>query len=579
MQKLLSSLTFVAFAASLSAQNCFESSLGTALGSGDEAVFAIQPIGFTFPLAGQTFTDVHVTTNGHMYLSNAGTPAPGFADFSATAAEFVSGSPRIAALWNDLNFTPANAGQVFINSTPGKCTVTWQNAVNYGQTTVFTIQAQLFPTGEVRFFYGPGTTNNSTQPAWQVGITGVTSGGGATLPAASDLSLGVATTDNTIYEEFTAPLTFDMASQTLAFLPTAPGWVAVPGSVSTSGCASTTDFGTGCVTNNDSFYELMPTAAFDLGGLTITMFRQPDGYLVLSGIPGAIVAPSATATIIANADDTVQTVPLSVPMPVPGGPTNALTVSSNGNISLAAIGNGNGLVPDVPTFLGWAVTNIAAAWHDLNPLPAGSGKILFEEVGGIAYVTWDNVYSYATTSTNRFQYQFNLGTGDVTIVYDVFVGSGNTNYLMGYSIGGPSNDPGATDLSVGLAATLTIKDFGTAGLALTTNGAPSLGNSFFQFELSDVPPVVPLAFLFLGDASLPGLPLDSIGMPGCFGYSNANLTSAAVPVVGGSAVQPLPIPIIAGLVGATFVTQGVAFSLDTPLNLVASNGNTSVIGF
>src|SRR4029434_404058 len=84
----------------------------------------------------------------------------------------------------------------------------------------------------------------------------------------------------------------------------------------------------------------------------------------------------------------------------------------------------------------------------------GSGKIRYEEVGGISYVTWDNVYSYQlpnpTTPGDTFQYQFNRGTGDVTIVYGTIT-PGSNNYVVGYSVGGVTWRPEASDLSVDLA--------------------------------------------------------------------------------------------------------------------------------
>ena len=54
-----------------------------------------------------------------------------------------------------------------------------------------------------------------------------------------------------------------------------------------------------------------------------------------------------------------------------------------------------------------------------------------------------------------------------------------------------------------------------------------------------------------------------------------------MPVVlpAGTANQPLPIPNTTSLAGAVLVTQAAAFSLQTPLNLVTSNGNRATIGF
>ena len=124
----------------LLAQNCPDRALGTPLGSGDDVLFGIQPIGFAFPFAGATYTDIHVCTNGYVHLSNAGVPAPGAADYSSTTAEFVGGAPRIAPMWTDLFMPAATGGICYINSTPSKCTVTWDQATNYGSSAEFQIQ-------------------------------------------------------------------------------------------------------------------------------------------------------------------------------------------------------------------------------------------------------------------------------------------------------------------------------------------------------------------------------------------------------------------------------------------------------
>jgi hypothetical protein len=59
----------IALATPAVAQNCPNIALGSVVGAGDDVMLAIQPIGFTFPFAGQTFTDVHICTNGYFHLS------------------------------------------------------------------------------------------------------------------------------------------------------------------------------------------------------------------------------------------------------------------------------------------------------------------------------------------------------------------------------------------------------------------------------------------------------------------------------------------------------------------------------
>ncbi|HEX6810078.1 MAG TPA: hypothetical protein VF384_00520 [Planctomycetota bacterium] len=577
MKSLLLSVTLT-LAAAITAQTCPDRVLGTAVGAGDDFNAPIQAIGFPFPFAGATYSNVHICTNGYMTLSNGGVPAPPVADFSASAAELASGPPRICPLWHDLNVVAANGGQLYINSTPAKCTITWDRVVNFGHTTQFQMQVQLFPSGDMQFFYSRGATNNSTYNyAAGVGLAGVSPGQASPLPATSDLSAGGVTTDNSLYEMWLTQTLFDMPLCNLSLIPVSPsGWVFT--NVPWAGCALATDYGTGCVSVRDSFYELMPVGGFDLANTTMTLLRSPNGYFATGGIPGTFVPPSVTSTIIANADDIVSTVALSSPMPVPGGTTSSLTVSSNGNIGLSAVSNGAGFAPEVGLFLAFAQTSIAACWHDYNPVAAGSGKVRFEEIAGVAYVTWDNVFSYLTSSGDTFQYQFDLTTGNVTIVYGAF-GQGSNNYLVGYSFAGTTWRPEASDLSVDLGAGISVFDAAVKGLTLTSSSLPML-NSIYSLDVSAVPAIVPVAFLFFGDTPLPGIDLGFIGAPDCRAYTNANLASVSVPVTlpAGTGSYGLPIPPAPALIALTLTSQSVALSTAVPLGLVMSNGNSFSIG-
>ena len=575
LKQLLPSMIALAFA--LPAQNCPERNLGVPIGNGDDVMLPMQSIGFAFPFAGMTYTDVHINCNGYFFLSNAGVPTiPTTGDYSSSPGELASGAPRVAVLWTDLNLTAANNASVWLDATPTRCTITWDNAVAFNHSPLFQVQAQLFPSGEIRMFWGEGASNNSTfNFAAGSGVTGVSPGQNALLPQASDLSAGGTTASDTLYEHWPVQGTFDLPLRSLQLIPTTPGWVWI--AAPWSGCARAHDYGLGCVDARDSFYEVVPASGFDLANTRIAMVRTANGYTVSSASAAALVPPSTAAAIIANGDDVEQTIQLAQPMPVPGGTTQFLTVSSNGTIVLGSTGNGARFAPDPVVFLDYANTVLAAAWHDYNPTFGGSGKVLFEQVGGTAYVTWDNVYSYNTASPDRFQYQFELATGNVTIVYGAMGAAGNP-YLVGYSVGGTGVRTIESDLSVELGAGIVVADGGVQGLTLTTNGAPQIGNAAFAFDVSMVPAVSPVGILFFGDAVSPGFDLGFLGMAGCRAYTNANLGSVTFAVAGGSGTQPLPIPATPALAGTFLTAQAVAFSLATQLNLVTSNGTEVTIG-
>ncbi len=85
MRSLTLSLASLLLAPAAAAQ-CFDTAFGTQLTlppGGFDFELPIQPIGFAFPLAGATYTDLHITSKGYVWLSNAGVPLPGGVDITA----------------------------------------------------------------------------------------------------------------------------------------------------------------------------------------------------------------------------------------------------------------------------------------------------------------------------------------------------------------------------------------------------------------------------------------------------------------------------------------------------------------
>lgn len=89
---------------------------------------------------------------------------------------------------------------------------------------------------------------------------------------------------------------------------------------------------------------------------------------------------------------------------------------------------------------------------------------------------------------------------------------------------------------------------------------------------------MPFAVFVLGLSSLGGLPLDGLGMPGCFGYASPDLLTIASKTadLAGLAV---PVPGDLALMGVSLFAQGL--SLDPLVNaagLVASHGLGGLLG-
>lgn len=250
MNKLFLSLALVASSPVAVAQNCFDGDFGTLLGTSvQDWVSPMQVIGFPFPLGGTTYTNIHISDHGLAYLSNAGVPVPPATNdpvlYTPTTVNLMAGSPKVCVLYADIIAT--GGGTIYISSSPTECVITWRSMQNFGFAALrFNFQIALYPSGLVRFVWGPGCTNNSTfGGSSDNGIVGVSVGGAAALPPAVDLSAGGATIVDTTYENWTLPLTFDMASNTLLMVGTAPGYtytlLGAP-----AACAATSNYGTGC---------------------------------------------------------------------------------------------------------------------------------------------------------------------------------------------------------------------------------------------------------------------------------------------------------------------------------------------
>lgn len=569
---------------------CFSGpAAGTFLGNAADTIYTAQPIGFSFPFGGTTYTDVHVSDHGIVFLSNGGVPTPPAATpfvYTPSLTNFAAGGPKIAAMWSDIvggSQTPG-AG-VYVNSTATECRIEWRSVFCFGfPAPEFNLAMTLSINGTVQFDYGTGVTNNSTfGGVSDNGVVGMFTGGA--LPASLDLSTTGASVDNNTFENFVVANAFDMANNRLLMIPSSPGWSYVLLGPS-AGCASVTEFGTGCGGALSSYYErFLTTPSIDLSNQSIRMFNNGAGYVVAANSGTPFVAPSAGAINLGLGDDTEGTVTLSAPFSFPGGSTTSLTVGSNGHVATASNGAATDFTPTPAEFLGWS-NPTWAVWRDF--ICNASGNVKFEEVGGVAYITWDNVIGYQGTAPgttpSTFQFQFFLASGDVAIAFQsmdtvsISGYAGAEGWIVGYSGPGASLDPGSIDLSTAPGFAINGVDF--PSLALATNGLPTVGNAAFGYTVSYVQPLLPLAFVFFGTTAVdPGIPLAAIGMPGCFSYSSADLGSLTAPVVAGTGTLPFAIPANPALVGASLTAQALAFSLNTPLNLVSSNGATISVGF
>ena len=172
--------------------------------AGDETTHEIG-IPFSFPFQGQNRSSVFVNSNGNL------TFGAGSTDFSESVSEFLSGPPRIAALWDDLS--PNQGGEIFVEANTASWTVTYVNVPQFqaGDSNSFSITLSV--DGGVTISYGDVAALD--------GIAGITQGGGAAGPGETDLSADTSlSTTGTTYEEFTgAADAFDLDGTLLPFEP------------------------------------------------------------------------------------------------------------------------------------------------------------------------------------------------------------------------------------------------------------------------------------------------------------------------------------------------------------------------
>jgi hypothetical protein len=369
------------------------------------------------------------------------------------------------------------------------------------------------------------------------------------------------------------------------------------------GCASKSTYGTGCYDGFVSFHETFPgLVPFDFGGApgTEQVLRGqpvPSGYLVLPA-PSAWRQPTSTPVLnnaaapVAMADNSISQ-PLNLPFSFafPGGNTSVVHAAANGYLLLGATTSNAADTTPTSAELVSQAPRLSPLWCDLNP----ATNLTINPQAGIYYeidagnqevfVTWldcadrrGTTPAPGATSVNvqlvlrangEFEFRYRTITPNPT-----GTGAVLTGWSPGNISGTASRNPGSIDLSAAIPFATSGPD--RTALALDST-FPRLGTTF-TMTTSNVPVLVPLAFVFIGDNQLPGLDLGFIGAPGCAAWSNGNLASGTAPVVGTTAALSLPIPNSAGLIGGAFTTQSIAFTLENALNLATSNGLAWTIG-
>lgn len=348
--------------------------------------------------------------------------------------------------------------------------------------------------------------------------------------------------------------------------------------------ASNTSLGAGCIEQFTSFYEYFTTTpSIDLSNSAFTMVYTGTGYVVVPAAATAFVPPSGAATNLGLGDDSAATVTLAAPFPYVGGTTGSLEVCSNGHVAVATNNAAGDFQPLPATFLGW--TNPTwAVWRDFICTP--TANVMFEQIGGVAYITWSGVIGYSGTSPgttpSTFQFQFDTNSGSVTYAFQsmdtvsVSGWTGGEGWVVGYSGPGVNLDPGSTDLSALSAITLTNVD--TAALALAATSRPITGTTW-NLQVANIPATGAIGVDVFGTSD-PGIDdLFFLGAPGCGLRASLDVTSAWL-VAGATHGYSLPVPNDPALINLNVYTTSAV--LQSPavnaFGAITSNGVNGLIG-
>ncbi|MCK5943331.1 MAG: hypothetical protein KAI24_15225, partial [Planctomycetes bacterium] len=423
MNRTLSLLACAALAAAPAAAQCFTAT-GTSIAAQmvptsfwaahDEGVSPDQALGFPFPLGGVNWTHLVVSSNGAVYLTD-GTGAIGVPDFGMPSLAALRGaagdSPRICPFAADLEAIPnSSTWDILVDtSVSGEIKVTWVGVQHYFAPTAedFSFSVKLTAAGVVEFSYEG--TNYGTPGVFDWVAVSAGNGVGTGTEPVSDLSGNADSGAVEVIYENGWPNGFDLNGLSISIVSNGTGGLL---SFRSCGIARHEAVGDGCHDlARESFYQWFTdagVASTTLSGNGIALSRTADGYTA-SWIPGVAsalyVPPSSGATLLAVLNDDEVTFTPAAGFPIPGGTVSELTVQGNGIVAFGA-GPTEPLVDNwIPTPQGMLDGSHGGVyfWHPYNE--EEGGDVFAEEVGGVIYVTFQDVENFPLGTVNPSTWQ------------------------------------------------------------------------------------------------------------------------------------------------------------------------------
>ncbi len=164
-------------------------------------------LGFTFPFYGTGYPELYVNSDGNItFVSSDDATSP------RDQARFLTGAPRIAAVFADLN--PSASGTVsWGKPDPDTAFIKWDKVKRYDGGGYVTVTVTLHAAGDITLDWGDVSGSQY--------VVGVSKGGSGNNGPASNLLGGTFsyTGTNAVYEVFNSANPLDLAYQSVTFTP------------------------------------------------------------------------------------------------------------------------------------------------------------------------------------------------------------------------------------------------------------------------------------------------------------------------------------------------------------------------
>lgn len=562
--------------ASAVAQNCIGYGLtaqpANNLGLGDDAVATVT-LPFSFPFNGASYNAITVSSNGFLWIG----PNNGASQLTESESLMLSGTPRIAVCWDDLNPSPTTgSGGVYVKTDANLCSVSWYGVQRYANPAALAnCECVIEPSGAITLHYESSCTMSSGGSQIIVGLSQGTPGA---VASQVDLSTSPNITAATGYEIFAAG-TFDLAGTTLTFVPTGPtDYVTVSSPLPPCPFAGAAAYGQGCPEPGDAFYELFPVSTFDLSNTSWRFVATGPSSYVLTPGPGWD-ASFTSADVIGplQDDDTINVSMASMGVfPFQGAPLTAVDLCSNGYVWMEP----NTLADYSASEAEFCSEGprVAPCWFDLAPTLLGTayGNVYWTATATSCMATWENVPVYNLPATqNTLQVKFH-NNGDIDFSYLTVANNATlaSEAIVGISAGHVPV-PGSIDFGASIAANLNVSN--VPSLLQTALTAPILGTTY-SVEVTNIPVGTAIGVIILGLGQL-NVDLTFLGATNCFQYATND--AASVFILGGATIMTnnLGLPNNPAFAGINLYSQGATFSAGlNPLGIITSNGIRGQIG-